>query len=104
MVLKLPGIRRLRRGSAVGRFALKIRRTMIDRRIGGVCTLVCAAILVSTSLQATSAASLSFTSEDRIVNLGDSHTDGQTYALIDAGGLGRSRQTRSPLYRSWHWR
>ena len=55
---------------------------MIDRRIGGVGTLVCVAIIISTSLQATSAASLSFASEDRIVNLGDSHTDGQTYALL----------------------
>jgi Lysophospholipase L1 and related esterases len=60
---------------------------MIDRRTGGICTLVCAAILVSTGLRATSIAALSFTSQDRIVNLGDSHTDGQTYALLTQAAL-----------------
>jgi acyl-CoA thioesterase I len=60
---------------------------MVDRRIAGVGTLVCAAILIFTILPARSADPLSFTSEDRIVNLGDSHTDGQTYALLTEAAL-----------------
>ena len=60
---------------------------MVDWRMTGVGTLVCAAILISASLQITRASTLSFTSEDRIVNLGDSHTDGQTYALLTQAAL-----------------
>jgi acyl-CoA thioesterase I len=63
---------------------------VIARRIGGVCILIYATILVSTSLGATSSVAPSYTSKDRIVNLGDSHTDGQTYALLTQAALGEA--------------
>ena len=60
---------------------------MVISRIEGLGTLICAASLLSVSLQAANMDSLSLTARDRIVNLGDSHTDGHTYALLTQAAL-----------------